>query len=254
MKTRLTPAILGFVVHGSPLMAAAMETDWLDLRPGGTPSSFELMDDGGQTQAVGQWSVTTGMGLVFPGYPRDRTLEAGSWSTMLMFQDSLTGDGTVQGIDLRVAPQASMAVYEVSFELVGGAEYYLAVGGLFRDAVDATGSVVISLTDGGGSRTIAMAETAAWDDGVSSYDQALDWDAGSGTLAPALSADGNSGFAFFDLGLLNGPATLTLAVPDGYGLSAGDEISLALGVAVPEPTGWLLAAVGLASGGWRRRR
>lgn len=232
--------------------SAAVIVDWLALRSGGTATSFVLEGDGGSAVASGQMLIDSG--IAFPGYPRERIFSQAGWSTTQPLEDSSAGDSRVQGIDLRVVPQAGAANYRVEFALPAGQEFVLALGGLYRDATDATAAVLISWANGAGA--VSLESTVGWTDSVNFYNTPLTWTAGSGTLSPDAGSEGNSSVAFFRLGAMPGPATLVLNIPDGYGSGTGDEITVALGAleAVPEPSSAVLAATSALVALSRRRR
>ena len=252
-RALLVPAAILLLVRSSS--GAVIEIDWLNLSSGGTPSAFELVDDAAATVVTGGWTIDPGAGIAFSGYPRSRAFDPGFWETPIHYADSTSGNGLVTGFDVRTVPQGGGAVYRIEMSLPAGRQFILAVGGLYQDGGDATGNVTVDVQAGGTGRTVTLSQTVGWDNGVSAFDQAVDWSAGTQTLSPAAAAFGDSKLSFFDLGTSASPATLTIAFPDGYGSGVGDEISIALGVvAVPEPASWGIAAMGWMGILFRRRR
>lgn len=222
--------------------AAAVVVDWLDLATGATASSFMLTSDSGLPAAGGALAIESGKGISFPGFPTAGTLNAGFWSSATGFQDSVSGDEAVGTFDIRVAPQGGMATYSLTLDVPAGREFIIAVGGLFRNAADATAAIVTSASGGG---VVSFVRSLAWDNGGTAFDQELEWDALTGSLTTTVGADGESEIAFLHVSPLSGAnPRLTFLVPDGYGSGAGDSLTFGIGTVVPEPGVLGLAALG----------
>ncbi len=222
--------------------AGAAIVDWFQLSPGATPGAFDLVDDRGHVAVSG--SMIVGSGTSFPGFPAAQTLDHAFWSTAPETLNSETGNGTVTGFEVRVAPQGGGDVsYAIELEVPRNRHLHLAVGQLFASPAASTGSVLISTISDAGSSTITLLESLVWNNGVKAFTENLDWD---GTqLSPADGADGESQVAFFRIEPLYGAnAKIRLEIPSAYNVGSGDALTFAIGGIIPEPGTAMLAAFG----------
>ncbi len=241
---------LALVLVCATASRGATVVDWFDLAAGGSSTSFSLTADGGLPAATGALAIQSGKGISFPGFPSARTFNSGFWSGDTGFRDSLTGTDRVAAFDIRVAPQGGAAAYSLTFSIPAGREIVIAVGGLYRGPSGATQSIVATSSGG----VVSFVQTLAWN-GSDVFDQEIEWNAATATLATTLGSDGDSGIAFFRIGPLAGAnPSLTFTVPMGYAAGTGDSISIGLGAVVPEPSALTLAGLGAALVLARRRR
>lgn len=251
-KAALVSVSLAFA---HPLHGAVTLVDWLDFATTGTPGNFLMRDDSGAQAAAGSLAVTTGMGVLFSGYPRARTLASGFWVTPPAFVDSLTGTTQVSGLDVRVVPENGVASYRVDLSVPAGVEMVLMIGGLFRDSGGATQSVIVSSTSSAGGMPVELLERSRWGNGITNFNQLLDWSEATRTLSTLPSSNGDSELAFLRIGPLSGSdPRVTLEVVGSFASGAGDEITMGLGRVVPEPAGFTLMAIGGMLVSVRRRR
>lgn len=222
--------------------AAVVAVDWLQVQAGGSSAGFSLAGDNGMVTANGR--LVVGSGASMPGSPPGRTLNNQFWETAPQASDSVLGNGTVSAFDVRVAPQAGSASYSVELAVPTGRGLVLMVGDLFSGAAGSTAGITLTAVSDTGSATISLTEILAWDNGLKSSTKDLLWD--GSTLTTTGGADGDSKYAFFEIGALFGSnARIILTVEDGYPLGAGDSLTLGLGLLpVPEPAVSVLAYVG----------
>lgn len=223
--------------------AASMAVDWLQYQNGGGPGGFSLANDSGIVSAGGK--LVVGSGASMPGFPAGRTLNSQFWETAPQAGDSVLGNGTVSAFDVRVAPQAGAASYSIELSVPTGRGLVLMVGDLFSGAAGSTAGITLTAVSDTGSSTISLIEILGWDNGVKASNKGLLWN-GTDTLTTTGGADGDSKYAFFEIGALSGPnARIVLNIPEGYNQGAGESITLGLGLLpIPEPGISALACVG----------
>ncbi len=216
-------AIGGF--SGSVQAAGVVMVDWLELASGGTNAAFSLTTDDGLPVASGALAILNGNGVAYPSFPKTRTFNSEFWVGHSGFLDSQTGDTQVSAFDIRVAPIEQSASYSLTIDVPAGQELIIAIGGLFRNSTAGTGSINTTATGG----VVSFVTALGWDSGASQFDQELEWSALTGTLP------------------LSGPnPQLTFTVPNGYPFDSGDSISIGIGMVVPEPSIFGVAALSAA--------
>lgn len=231
--------------------AATPIYDWLQPAPGSTTTAFQLLDDPLNPAVVGAATVT--QGFAFPG-PDSLSLDHAFWTAAMDFQDSLTGNSTVPGFVLRVAPSGGAASYSIEFALTTGVPYVLMIADMFRDPDGATTGARVTTFSDSGPFAIDYFGATTWDNGIRPLDQPVAWDSATGTLSTIAGANGGSTPAFFMIE----PSTATkpgllIEIPEAYAVGSGDAIIFGLAVVVPEPSSllMLLASASLLT---RRRR
>lgn len=231
--------------------AATPIYDWLQLAPGSTTATFQLLDDE-LNPAVGGGATVT-QGFPFPG-PDSFSLDSAFWTTAMDFEDSVTGSSTVPGFVFRVAPSGGAASYSIEFSLTSGVPYVLMIADMFRAADGATTGATLTTSSDSGAAAINHLGATAWNNGIRALDQPVAWDPSSGTLSTVPGADGESIPAFFLIEPSDGTnPNLRIEIPQAYAIGSGDAIIFGLAVVVPEPSSLLmiLASAGLLA---RRRR
>jgi hypothetical protein len=234
--------------------AASVVVDWLVAQPGGTVSSFTLVDDANAATATGGVAITQGLG--FPGLPAGRSFPAGSWSTQPELTDTLTGDASIHGLEFRVVPMAGLASYNVNLQVPSNQPLILVVGGLLKTSTSATDAVTFAAFSDSGFVPVTLRSTNAWSNGLTILDQSVSWNPLTQILSTTAGADGDSQFAFFEVGpLAGGNARVSFAIPAGYGAGSGDSIFIGVGAVIPEPAaaGLLLLGAGVFAGRRSRR-
>lgn len=236
---------------------AASVVDWLAFSAGADRNHFSLVNDSGGT--VAQAEVQIASGLFAPLSPSTGLLQAPFWVTPPDFTDSVLGNASVTTVKLQVAPQAGSVQYRLTLTGADLSGMSFAVGQLFASAAAGTRSVEISATTATASAVpVNLLSTNGWDDGIRSYTQPVDWNAGLQILSPSVSANGESVLSFFTIPIGASPVTqLSLNIPNGYNSGTGDAVEFAFGVApAPEPSTSLLiiAGLGVMLGHSRRRK
>lgn len=249
MKSKTKSVISGVIAVGLGCVpsasAATVVVDWLTLGSGATPGAFALRGDGGTTLASGSLAIESGKGIAFPGFPASRNFNAASWSAAPPVEDSVGADGRVNGFDIRVAPQGGMASYRLELSVPAGVELWLAVGGLFHGSNGKTDAVVISSLSDSAMGVVALQQIAGWGNGITQYNQDVEWDEPTRTLSTTTGSSGDSEIGFFKIDPISGPnPRVVLTVANGYNVSTGDSISVGLGIAVPEPGAFALLGLG----------
>lgn len=215
----------------SPVRGATV-IDWLDLGAGGTPAAFSLVTDSGVAVSSGQLVIDSGKGIPFPGLPANSSINGSFWSAATGFANSNDGTEKVDSMDFRVVPQTGMASFSIQFLIPSNQEVILTVGGLYRDNINATQTVLVTTA----SASVSLIQTVGWDSGTSAYDQDLEWNSVSQVLSTTAGSVGDSEIAFFRIQPTSGSGSMVnLTIPSGYGVGTGDSISIGLGIVIPEP-------------------
>ncbi|MBK1834738.1 PEP-CTERM sorting domain-containing protein [Roseibacillus ishigakijimensis] len=242
-----TPLLLLTVLLLLPVLSAQESPRW--LVPERQAGGIALLGSAGEpvTTAV----LDVGQGQYLSGDFLATSLVASRWQGA----DALPVGGGVVGMGLRVAPSAGVAAWTLTMDVSRPGEWFLVVGGLFRDDSFAHGPIEILASSAAGTVPLTFLGSGTWNDGVSHLTGALDWDAGTGSLSPAVGNQGDSGLAFFSLSNETGEVeSLALSIAQGFPQGAGDEIFVAVGFEpIPEPSVIALIALGLGSL-WRRVR
>jgi hypothetical protein len=234
------------------LPAATVAVDWLQLGSGAGPSGFALRDDVGAATATGRLVVTSG--VVFPGFPATRVVAGDFWSGgELQTEDSVAGDGSVSGFEVRVAPLGGNAAYVVELDVPVGRPLFLMAGELLWTAVGATNGVGIQAFSDAGPANVSLIEMMSGSDGVKNYNGVLSWNGLA--LETVAGVTGESRFAFFEISPLAGSgAKVVLSIPQAYNQDTGDSLLFALGVTpIPEPSALVFCSLGLLALSVRRR-
>jgi hypothetical protein len=249
------PKVIAALVMATAVSAdaASVVVDWLVTQPGGTVGAFKLLDDAGTAAADGSMAVFAGQG--FPGLPMSRGFAAGNWSAQPELTDTLTGDASISAMEFRVVPAGGLANYAINLQVPSNQPLIVVVGGLLRNSASATQQVGISAFSDLATAPVALRSTNVWSNGLIILNQSVSWNPLTQVLSTTAGADGDSEFAFFDVGPIAGPnARLSFTVPDGYVAGSGDSIFVGLGVVVPEPSAVGLLLLGAGAFVARRRR
>ena len=246
MKTNTTwwAGIAGFAFTlSSPAATVAVVVDWLKLAGGSSPSGFQLLDDNSTAVASGSLAIVSNQGASSLSLPA-RTLNSSYWTGTTGFTDSVTGLADVSAMDFRVAPVSGKANYTIEFSVPAGRQMLLVVGDFFHNATASTVGMSIAAGSDSGSVPVTLAGMYGWNNGVTLLTQDLAWDQPTGSLTTTAAANGDSKFAFLQIGPISGlNPRLTLSVPNGYALDAGDAVIIGIGTVVPEPGIVTLAGV-----------
>jgi hypothetical protein len=233
--------------------AASVVVDWLVTRPDATASDFTLVNDANTATASGTVAFTKGVG--FPGLPVTRFFAAGNFSTLPEWADTVTGDASFSGMEFRVVPVAGAADYAINLRIPSNQPLILVVGGLLKNNISATGRVEIAALSDSAFVPVTLRSTNAWSNGVMTLNQGVAWDPLAQVLSTTAATNGDSQFAFFDIGALAGAnPRVSLAVPSGYAAGSGDSIFIGLATVIPEPAAAGLWALGAGLLAWRRSR
>lgn len=233
--------------------AASVAVDWLVTQTGATASAFALVNDANTVTASGAVTVTKGVG--FHGLPATRNFQAGNWSTQPDLTNTATGDASISGMEFRVVPMAGAASYSINLQVPSNQPLILVVGGLLKNNISATGRVEIAALSDSALVPVSLRSAHAWATDLMVLDQGVDWNPMTQILSPTAAANGDSQFAFFDIGPLVGTdSRLNISIPSGYAASNGDSIFIGLGTVIPEPgtAGLFVLSAGFLA--WRRRR
>jgi hypothetical protein len=233
--------------------AASVVVDWLVMQNGGAATAFTLLDDANGAGATGSVAVSTG----FPGPPTSRTFSSASWSTQPELTDTVTGDTSIGVTDFRVVPAGGQASYVINLQVPSNQPLILVVGGMLRNSTSATQYVEIAALSDSQTVPVTWRSTHAWSNGLTILNQGVSWNPLTQILSTTDGANGDSEFAFFEIGPIAGAnARVSFAIPVGYASGTGDSISIGLGTVIPEPTmaGLLLLGAGAFAGCRNRTR
>lgn len=237
----------------NPAHAASVLVDWLTTQAGGTAAAFTMVDDSNNATANGSVTLTAGIGV--PGLPRSQPFAAGNWGTQPEVADTLTGDAGISAMEFRVWPSAGSASYVITLQVPANQPFIVAVGGLLQNSTSATQGVTLAALSDSGSVPVVLRSTNAWSTDLLQLNQGLSWNPLTQILSPASGANGDSQFAFFEVGAITGAnPRLSFAVPFGYAAGSGDSIYIGVGAVIPEPATAGLLLLGTAACVGRRRR
>lgn len=233
--------------------AASVVVDWLLIQNGGTAAAFTLVNDATSATATGSVSIAKGS----PGPPTARTFSSASWSIQPDLTDTVTGDTSISVTDFRVVPAGGQASYVINLRVPSNQPLIVVVGGMLKNSISATQYVEIAALSDSETAPVTLRSTNAWSNGLTNLNQGVSWNPLTQLLSTTVGANGDSEFAFFEVGPIAGTnPRVSFAIPFGYASGTGDSISIGLGTVIPEPTtaGMLLLGAGAFAGRRNRSR
>lgn len=234
-----------FIVSACCSEASTVLVEWLEPLETSNASGFEVLNKDGTSKATINLNILTGI-PDFEDFGSSR-IDDSHWLTDPGFENSDSNDAFLPLISNRVFPQNGEV--EASFSLVTSSRqtnFYLAVGGLNPAAEPVV--TVSGLAEGD---SVTFLGAAGWNSGFGTRDSAISWDSSNRTLTTS-GAGNESEMAFLELELLDAKA-ITITYQSLASPPTGDNMVMAVGVAIPEPTSTtFLVLAALAA--LRRRR
>lgn len=239
---RTLAAILCLAI-GGPSHAATITVDWLVMQTGGTAAAFSLLNDANAVAVSGSLMAISGVAAK----PSAQIFAASNWISQPVVLDSLSEDSTISALKVQVAPALGLCNYLLDIGVPSHQALVVVVGGLRRDSTSATQGIVLEAVSDSGQSEVTLRSMNAWSNGSTTtiLDQSALWDPLTQILSAGTEANGESEFAFFEVGPIGGAnSRLRFSVPEGYNAGTGDAIFIGLGTVIPEPGGTVLLLLG----------
>jgi hypothetical protein len=241
-STRTLTAILCLAIGGAG-HAATITVDWLIMQTGGTAAAFNLLNDANAVAASGSLVAISGIAAK----PSAQIFSAGNWISQPVVLDSLSEDSSISALKVQVAPASGLCNYLLEIGVPSNQSLVVVVGGLLKNSTSATQGIGLQALSDSGQSEVTWRSMNAWSNGSTTtiLDQSAIWDPLTQIISAGTEANGESEFAFFEVGPIGGAnSRLRFSVPEGYNAGTGDPIYIGLGTVIPESGGTVLLLLG----------